>query len=615
MPGDIDPMPMQPGDLPNLNVTPPPPAPDLVNQAAQLQGMRQSQAQTQGIQLENQQRQQQLKDQQLIQQYFMAAGQNAAGAPPAAGQATGTGAPPAGNPALTTAPPNAPPPPQGGYPVLPSGLIDRTGATPSGPGAAIANGTMSAPPGMVTPLPQQQPGGTPPAGASPAPGPQTQPPPAQPAAPPRNPIVGMDLGALARAGVSGATLQSLAGTQLKYSQDYLNLTKDQQAINDKNHADAASAIKGLYYASPADQQANYAGVRDMVRKLAPDDPALLPDQLPADPKAAQALLGMHLGVLGAHESIVANAKSAAETAKAAADTAEAQAKTPGLEADSRVSTYKANAMQAALTNSQAGVQTIQNALGFNPTVAKNFTDLYNAHMRNGDIAQGQAAIAGAIEYANKANPDSLNQAIQNQVKEQTALAPGKIREANATAAFTSSLENQRTAAAKIQDGLSEYNQSKATSETLQNMIDLSTQAKGGNSAAAQSLKQSIPAYNLAMFDIKRLAAMPGNEGLGSTADKMKSEATSLIQGKPLSDGLLNELGPVVKTVANGAAARYNGIAGATESAYPGYKAPRVAAPYPTQGAQTPAVKTQADYNALKSGTVYTGTDGRQYRKP
>jgi hypothetical protein len=97
------------------------------------------------------------------------------------------------------------------------------------------------------------------------------------------PSLGLDLPTLAAKGVHGDTLMGLAAQQMKYAAQYQDLTKGQQEITDKNHTDAGKALTGLYYASPQDQQANYAGVRDLVRKLAPDDPSVMPDALPNDP--------------------------------------------------------------------------------------------------------------------------------------------------------------------------------------------------------------------------------------------------------------------------------------------------------------------------------------------
>jgi hypothetical protein len=535
---------------------------DPTEVARALSTMRAQGAQTQGQQLQNQIAQQQLRDQQLVQQYFaqrgaQTANPNAAGA---GGAMPGPSGPGTNNPTLA---PNGQP-----YPVLPGGLIDRTG-TPAPPaqGAPPAQSPMAplaGQPAAVTAM-QQRPAALPGAG--------------------QNPIVGMDLGELARNGVSGGMLQSLAGSQLKYAADYQNLTKGAQEIKDKNNAYAASALKGLYYSDPETWAQNYAGVRDAVRKLAPDDPATMPDQLPANPAQAKNLLAMHMGFLDAHESIVASAKSAAETEKALNESANAAAETPGKEAQSRILQNQAGAIdawrQGLSAGNDAGPAMIQRAIAFNPQAAQGFLDRYNVAMHNGDYKASQDVLTEATKYGVENNPTTRAQAATQAAtvagQEAAARAPSEIHVAGANAATQNALEQQRTARGKDYDAGQDY---ASTMGLVNSALAAVQQARAGGGVQSEAAQALIPAATLALAGIKRLPAVAGEIGKGGMQDRAISALDNAFHNRPTDENALNEAEQWLKTLGNNAADTKNGTADSLKRAFPGQRVERIDRPFP-----------------------------------
>jgi hypothetical protein len=486
----------------------PPQSTDFLDAMNAVQRFQQGRAQTQQIGLQNQQIQQQIADQKILQQYFANAGQTAA--TPAAGSAGPAPGVPAG-----------------------SAPVSGSGGPPSSPGA--------------------QPG---PAGPGAAPG-----------GVPSSPFVGMDLRKLANSGLSGGMLQSLASTQLKYAADYQALTEGQQKINDKNHADAASALTGLYNAPLDSWQASYPGVRDMVRKLAPDDPNLLPDQLPADPKAAQSLLAQHIGYMGAHESLVTNAQKAAETTKALADAAKAEAETPGAAATSGINQNKLAVIQnwskGIQSNQDTGPQTIHSLLGFNPEAEKDYQALYQTAAKSGDYDRAQAAINAASEYASTHNPESLRQAAQQAGNVARAEVPARVAQAGGEALARLPAEFRTKAANTMQDAQADLTNSTAQSDLVMRAIQM---ARDGNQVAASKLPGLASAFQSLAFDMKRQPNAQSSS-MGSLQDKVANAADSLFKNQPMNWGELDQLPAYISSVKAVAANRYDGIAQSVEQNY------------------------------------------------
>jgi len=529
----------------------------LANLKTSQQQQQQMQAVTQGINIENQQKQQALKDQQILAQSLMTLGQPSSPAQPS----------------------------QGGMTQVP-GLV-----TP-------------VPAGAVTPLPGQ-------------PAEVTAMQQRAPSAPP-NPMAGLDLGQMARAGASGSMLQSLATGQMKYAADRASLTEQQQKIQDTNHADAAATLKGLYDAPPDLMAQGWAPAKAKLQALAPDDAYPFPDTPPADPKQAQQLLAMHLGLLGAHDSLVANAKSAAETEKAIQETAASKATTAETQQKTRIAQAQADAIdlwkQGLQAGSDGGADMIRHSVGFNTQAAQGFIDRYNIAAKSGNYAEAQKVLTDAAQYGVENNPTTMGL----KAKQAGATAMAELPARQSEAAFGNALQQQSTARGKIQDSLADYGQTADAAKTLQQYIDLS---RSGNPAAAQSIKALVPALQLSIFDIKRLSGIPGaDEGLGTLAQKATGILKSAGDAVPLTDAQLNDIEPLLKTVANGAAMRHNSIATSVEAAYPQAfaqgKAPRVNMPYPQAmpGAAVPAnVKSLLGAPTVQPG-IHTLSDGSRWMK-
>ncbi len=163
----------------------------------------------------------------------------------------------------------------------------------------------------------------------------------------------------------------------------------------------------------------------------------------------------------------------------------------------------------------------------------------------------------------------------------TETDPGVVRTREAMqqtqAAYTNSLQQGDTARAKYYESLSDAQQSIATSQTIQKVLDLS---KSGNAVAGAQLKAMVPEFTNAVQNIRRMAASQGDKGLASTADHLSSEAASLLEGKPLSDATQAMIAPYVKTIANGAVGQHNANVVSLQKAYPGTKFQQEPAPYP-----------------------------------
>lgn len=148
---------------------------------------------------------------------------------------------------------------------------------------------------------------------------------------------------------------------------------------------------------------------------------------------------------------------------------------------------------------------------------------------------------------------------------QRANVPNEIKVQTARMAQEHALSQGDTARAKYYESLTEMNQSLSAADTIQKVLDLS---KSGNPIAGEQLKAMVPEFTNAVQDIKRMAASQGDNRLASTADKLKSEAASLFEGKPLSDSVQSAISPYVQTIRSGAVVKHNGNVASISKAYP-----------------------------------------------
>ena len=518
--GSINPMPMQPGfEAPTLN---PPQSVDPLAVAQAIQSLRQQQAmaplqqqqaqqQVQQGQLQIQQQQRALQDQEifrqaLIKQYG-----------PDSSQDQGSGAQP-----------GAAPPPNGGAPAQP----------------------MQSVPGLVTPVPAGAVSGAP-----------AQAPPVAPqrssAAPP---IVGIDPRALAASGMSGSGVQGIMSQQLEYAAKYATTDETKQKIIDQRHKDAGSAVLGLYDQPPDQQQVNYPKVRDLVNQLAPEERGMMPDQLPPDPTQAKQALALAVSAFGAHDQIVANAKSAAETAKAIAEAATntQQGRLAKFEADTIQ-----NWQKTVGTPQDTGPQTIKSALNFNATDAGNMLMQYQNAVAHGDYKGAQDTIHQAITIANEKNPEAMQQAAAQAASTAKAEGAARLPFEQSLQASGANLETQRTVMGKVQDAKADYNQSVASSTAIKNAIKL---ASSGNEVAASQVPGLAAAFQLAMFDIRRLPANVA-ESMGSHQSKISNAYNSLVKNQPINWNELKDVAPYLDTITGAARQRYNGVAQSIEEGY------------------------------------------------
>lgn len=230
----------------------------------------------------------------------------------------------------------------------------------------------------------------------------------------------------------------------------------------------------------------------------------------------------------------------------------------------------------------------------------------------GDPNKGIEAVQKIMDRLGAYSPGTVAGEARKAAATAAATAPTQIAVENAKANYGNALQQNDQATAAYYKSLAEAKSSQATGETLQKVIDLSTAAKS-NPVAAEQLKALVPAYQMAMFDIKRLTNTPGNEGLASMRDKLSSETDSLVHGQPLSDATLAALRPYVDTIANSATAQHNATVATLRQTYPQNPAAQrfQPEPMPVQYAQNKAGHTIISRDAGK--TWMDATTGQPVR--
>lgn len=371
-------------------------------------------------------------------------------------------------------------------------------------------------------------------------------------------------------GGSGAGAQQAFSTALSHAQALTKLDTDQLANYTTRLNTAGNALTG--YASlknPTDE--DYAHVYETTQKLAPDVAATMPQ--PAQGFApAPAQLGHAFGITKALETTAAQAKLKAETEAQEATTA---AKNLETEKGRLLFNYQRQALQGAdpLTAGPA-------ALAQSPIFAghaQELSDAQDAYRKayQAELAKDPTNAANAGNEAAQKIADRLREFSPGVVKGKateaaatlTATAPIQQRITQANAAYENALRQGDTASAEYFKSYGEANQSIATSQNIERLLD--TVAQSGNKVSAQALRAAVPEYVNAMQGIKRMAAQQGEAGLSTTIDRIIDEgksATGQVQINPTEQA---EIRQFVHVVANGAAAQHNATVKALE-ATPGY---------------------------------------------
>jgi len=469
-----------------------------------------------------------------------------------------------------------------------------------------------------------------------------------------------------KAGASPQALIGLQNTILDQKTKMATFRKEDLANIESGHDAANGALASyIAQPNLSDKQYNWPqwlGDQVKAKNLSPQDAAAFPQAYPGDDQAK--LLGMGLltsSTLAKQENEARDSKAKAQEAQTGANKAQGEKDASFLSTaagassqaavDSMIAFGKASGVSPAAiarvpTTYDPGVW----AKDFIPTTA---SPLVGAQTREAQITADKAQLQfnlmknpqnaeAAIAQSSllRANPAELDEAqsafrvatqltgdpnkgleaVQKIMDRLGAYSPGTVagdaRKAAAAAWATSpaqiavkqaelnashAMEQNDKVTGDYYKSLADAKSSQATAERLQKVIDLSTAAKS-NPVAAEQLKALVPAYQMAMFDIKRLTNIPGNEGLASMRDKLSSETASLVDGQPLSDNVLAALRPYVDTIANSATAQHNATVATLKQTYPqNPQAQRLQPePMPIQYAQNKAGHTIVSRDGGKS---------------
>lgn len=238
---------------------------------------------------------------------------------------------------------------------------------------------------------------------------------------------------------------------------------------------------------------------------------------------------------------------------------------------------------------------------------------------------GQALALGDRKGALAAIKDASDQMGRTETAVTTANAeiPGKIQAAVATARAM----NGTGAVANVPPHLAPtaiaaYNKSgeslaaaQTSADDIQVLLDMA--ASGNKAAGANVALAGVAAIN-AVNGIKRInsAEIAQYGTAGSLLDKIQGKLQGWTEGQPIPADVLSDMKALHAQLANGAVVKHAHEVEAINKAYGSTFEPMKFQTKPPASNQPKSVASQADFDALPSGTVYTNAkDGKQYRKP
>jgi hypothetical protein len=514
----------------------------------------QTQAVTQGQQLQNQVAQQQIKDAQVVRQVYaeMGSQQPAQAAPPPS--PSGGANPPSGVPNQPSGGPNtppaaapAPPPnysPIGGYSTNTAPIPQPSNAAPRAlPAAAAQPMSEQAPNGSTSTMPFD------------------------------NPL--LFVSRAAQLGASPVAAMGIAKDIIAMRQNLLKLPADQLAAQDAMLATTKGGLQQILqpgqmtdqnYAAWYQQAARADITGGLVKTLPPPRPGYVPSQ--------QDLAGA-IGYLRMTDALVNNAKSRQETATSAAQ--EKSAEATATETASKTALTNAQAQRAEYVNTlikqgQTASQNGQNPVdsvfpaSLDPQINSSYKAAYGAAMSQPPDENGRRPAADTILTAAAAHAASIRlpsnpQVIAGEVNKarQVAAATAPIEEdkalavaralrmgdnpavANVAPAAVATVQNQ---AIKLDQ---DYAGAKAATETLGRVIDL---AESGNAAAGANVAPLGAAGVAAVNGIKRLnpSLVEGYGNAGSILQDIQGKLSHWEGKGPLPKDLMEEIRELHQTV-------------------------------------------------------------------
>jgi len=326
------------------------------------------------------------------------------------------------------------------------------------------------------------------------------------------------------------------------------------------HDDLAGVLSTIRATpDPAQKQALWSQYAPRIQAdLGPGEPPP-PQQYPGD-DAAQTLANIHQyqsALTGQEAKAAELGKTKAETQAQLATAGKSKAETEREQLQTQVEQH-----QLDLYNTLKGSPQALQARIAQSVDPQKYPQEYQAAVSEAQMAPDLKGINAVVDKHGQ-NIREREKTVATETDPNVLAARRKQSEAQAL--YQNALSQGDTARAKYYESLSDMQQSLGTAETIQRVLDLSKQ---GNAVAGSQLKAMVPEFTNAVQNIKRMAASQGDKGLASRADQLSSEASSLLEGKPLSDSVMAQIGPYINEIKAGAAVQHNNTVKALNKAYP-----------------------------------------------
>ena len=244
----------------------------------------------------------------------------------------------------------------------------------------------------------------------------------------------------------------------------------------------------------------------------------------------------------------------AELENKKADTENKKAELPGITAKSDIEVASANALKSMTR--QDWQDTID------ATIGDKTSPLYQRTSKQVDLAIKRGDLKGA-QSAIKDAGDQLGR-VETTVAGAKATAPTKIEVGTAIAGAGDTLKQKEAGRAAYLKSSEELNQSKAASDTLSNLIDLS---KSGNKAAARDVQTAAQEALNAFQGIRRNNQAQLSNLPGSFLDKFEGKLRDVISGAPMTDEVMQDIGKTQQAITRGAVGKHNANVDSIKAAY------------------------------------------------
>jgi hypothetical protein len=414
----------------------------------------------------------------------------------------------------------------------------------------------------------------------------------------------MDPVSMARAGVPLPMGMDIAKSFSGIQNDMQGLSDKQRAEFSERIALANQPLQALLdpNITPQAAQAALDQHNSLMDRAISDNPRLgqrfprLPEQFSSDPATFQQQKQTFVAQTGLSAQAAELASKAATQRETTAKAAQQELLTGQMQ-----KAIQGDQQSNSTANGEAAIHSAFNPPGakesIDPTTENAFVQQYRTAPRVPSaedptgVKAGQAVLTAAVAHAGqigmKTSPTVQAAEASQAAQTQAALMPGKVQEAAAlekaklsfmeqAAAFSHGLEQHGVAAKTLQDGMADYLATTAQWKQLGQAVQM---ARGGNEVAASQIPGLASAFQVAMYDMRRMPAEM-NKSFGSLQDHMANAYDSVIHNRPVNWGELNQLPAYLDSVVGAAANRYNGIAQSVEQNYSGVKASRVTPPSP-----------------------------------